>query len=67
MTIEFDENNLDGRHMFDWWLGQMGYSPDDRDAIRRGMSVSSFKGEMPHGQKANEKLIAAWLEAGRMQ
>jgi hypothetical protein len=44
-----------------------GYSETECEAISRGMSVSSFSGEMPSDRKQHDRLIASWLEAGRLQ
>jgi hypothetical protein len=44
-----------------------GYSQEECEAILRGMTISSFKGEMPTDKTQYDKLIASWLEMGRMQ
>jgi hypothetical protein len=61
------EKHILGPHFIDWWLGNLGYGQQDREAIQRGMSVSSFKGEMPRDKNENDKLITSWLDAGRLQ
>jgi hypothetical protein len=48
-------------------LQSWGYTPEECEAISRGMTVTSFKGEMPSDKTQSKKLIASWLEAGRMQ
>lgn len=53
-----------------YFLGMMrraGYSQEECEAISRGMQVSSYKGEMPSDTKQRDKLIASWLEQGRLQ
>lgn len=48
-------------------LQSWGYTPEECETISRGMTVTSFKGEMPSDKTQCDKLIASWLEAGRMQ
>lgn len=45
-------------------LQSWGYTPEERETISRGMTVI---GEMPSDKTQCDKLIASWLEAGRMQ
>jgi hypothetical protein len=41
-------------------LRAAGYSQEECEAISRGMTVSSFRGEMPSDNKQYDKLIASW-------
>jgi hypothetical protein len=47
-------------------LRAAGYSQADCEAISRGMTVTTFRGEMPSDKKQRDKLIASWLESGRI-
>jgi hypothetical protein len=62
-----DENSQVGQHLFDSMLLRAGYSEEERDAIRRGMTIGSFTGQMPTDKKQYRKIIASWLEQGGMQ
>ena len=53
--------------VFDQVLQTAGYSLENRDAIRRGMSVTGFKGQLPREKKQYDMLIAALLGQGRLQ
>jgi hypothetical protein len=54
-------------HFFLSILRTGGYSEPECEAISRGMTVSSFRGEMPRDKKRYDKLITSWLELGRLQ
>jgi hypothetical protein len=45
MKRKHDGKHILGSQFIDWWLKNLGYGQLNRDAIQRGMSVSSFKGE----------------------
>jgi hypothetical protein len=47
-------------------LRRAGYSQEECEAISRGMTVCSYRGEMPRGKQL-DKLVASWLEQGRLQ
>jgi hypothetical protein len=48
-------------------LQRDGYTQEEREAISRGMTLSSFSGEIPSDKTQRDKLFAAWLELGRLQ
>jgi hypothetical protein len=48
-------------------MRQRGYSEEDCEAISRGMTLSTFKGELPSDKAQADKLIVSWLEQGRLQ
>jgi hypothetical protein len=63
-----DRDQIANAHQFFLsMLQREGYTPEECEAISRGMTVTSFRGEMPSNKTQRDKLIASWLEAGRMQ
>jgi hypothetical protein len=62
------EDRAVGPHQFFLSMLQRdGYTQEECEAILRGMTVTSFEGEMPSDKTQRDKLIASWLEAGQMQ
>ena len=48
-------------------LRLQGYSQEECEAISRGMTLTSYRGEMPKDKKLYDKLIASLMEQGRLQ
>jgi len=62
MKTQTYSEEMQGAHLFNFLFAK--YSPEDRDAIRRGMDLCNFSGRIPD---ADNPLVASWLRAGRLQ
>jgi len=62
MKTQTYSDEMQGARLFDFLFAK--YSPEDRAAIRRGIALCNFSGQIPD---ADDPLVASWLRQGRLQ
>jgi hypothetical protein len=62
-----DAGNMTARQYLLSKMLRAGFSLEDFEAIERGMQLTSFRGELPRDPIQRGKLVASWLEQGRLQ